>query len=71
MIDVVEADIVVHFSHRFPWRLARHRRFQRRGTDKACVVYYVPINRLMDIYFFRVLQTYNFIYGVVVFCKHL
>ena len=31
VIDVVEADIVVHFSHRFPWRLARLRRCQWQG----------------------------------------
>ena len=28
VIDVVEADIVVHFSHHFPWGLARLRRCQ-------------------------------------------
>ena len=28
VIGMVEADIVVHFSHRFPWRLARLRRCQ-------------------------------------------
>jgi hypothetical protein len=28
VVDVVEADIVVHFSHRFPWGLARLRRCQ-------------------------------------------
>ena len=28
VIDVVEADIIVHFSHHFPWGLARLRRCQ-------------------------------------------
>ena len=35
VIDVVEADIIVLFSHRFPWGLARLRRCQWQGTDKG------------------------------------
>ena len=31
VIDVVEADIIVHFSHHFPWGLARLRRCQWQG----------------------------------------
>jgi hypothetical protein len=38
VIGVVEADIVVHFSHRFPWGLARLRHCQWQGADKACMV---------------------------------
>jgi hypothetical protein len=38
VIDVVEADIVVLFSHHFPWGLARLRRCQWQGADKTCVV---------------------------------
>ena len=34
VIDVVEADIIVLFSHHFPWGLARLRRCQWRGLTR-------------------------------------